>query len=342
MRKVSIPRPGGYERLCLVDALAPVPGPGEVRVVAAAIGVNYADCLVRMGLYASACEYVGWPVCPGFEVAGRVDAVGVGAEQWLGREVVAVTRFGGYATHVVVPAHQVFAVPHGLNIHQAGGVAVIFLTADYALHTLARVSPGEAVLVHAAAGGVGSALVQLAKHAGCRVCAVVGASHKVAAATNLGAERVIDRSREDVWTAARAWAPQGFAAVFDANGVSTLRRSYHHLAPGGRLVVYGFHSMLPRRGGRPNYVRLAWDLLRTPWFSPLALVSHNRSVLGFNLSYMFHRADLLAAAMTRISSGFAAGHLHMPAVTTYPLTAVAKAHADLESAQTIGKLVLLP
>ena len=343
MRKVVIHRAGGYERLTLADAPAPAPGPGQLRIDVAAIGVNYADCVIRMGLYASARELVGWPITPGFEVAGTVSALGAGVTGWsLGQPVLALSLFGGYASQLVVPAAQVFTPPAGLSLAQAAGLPTIFLTADHALHTLARARAGEWVLVHAAAGGVGSALVQMARLAGCRVVGVVGGPHKVAAALELGAERVIDRSAGDLWSAARAAAPEGYAAIFDANGVSTLRASYQHLAPAGRLVVYGFHSMMPRRGGRPNYLKLAWDFVRTPWFSAMDLVNRNRSVLGFNLSYMFHRGDLLAESMGRISAGFAAGALRMPAVTTYPMEQVARAHADLESGQTIGKLVLVP
>ncbi len=342
MRKVVIHRAGGHERLVLEQAPSPTPGPGEVRVDVAAIGVNYADCVIRMGLYASAREMVGWPITPGFEVAGVVSALGPGVQTWsIGQPVLALTLFGGYASQIVVPAGQVFAPPAGLSMAQAAGLPTIFLTADYALHTLARARPGEWVLVHAAAGGVGSALVQLAKAAGCRVVGVVGGPHKVAAARGLGADVVIDRSAGDLWVPATAAAPRGFAAIFDANGVSTLRRSYRHLAPAGRLVVYGFHSMLPRRGGRPNYLKLAWDFVRTPWFSAMELVNSNRSVLGFNLSYMFHRADLLEEAMGRITRGFASGALRMPEVTTYPIEQVGRAHADLESGHTVGKLVLL-
>lgn len=342
MRKVVIHRAGGHERLQIEEAPTPTPGPGELRIDVAAIGVNYADCVIRMGLYASAREYVGWPITPGFEVAGVVSAIGAGvAGRSIGDVVMAVTRFGGYATQLVVPASQVFAVPKGLSMAEAAGLPTIFLTADHALHSLARVVAGEWVLVHAAAGGVGSALVQLARRAGCHVVGVVGGAHKVAAARELGAEIVIDRSSEDLWGRARAAAPGGYAAIFDANGVSTLRASYRHLAPAGRLVIYGFHSMLPRRGGRPNYLKLAIDYLRTPWFSAMGLVNQNKSVLGFNLSYMFHREDLLREAMARILGGFADGALHMPAVATYAMDEVARAHADLESARTVGKLVLL-
>ncbi len=343
MRKVVIHRPGGYGRLQIVEAPDPSPGPGEVAVEVAAIGVNYADCVIRMGLYASAREFVGWPITPGFEFAGRVIACGAGVTGWsVGQAVFGVTRFGGYAERVVVPQSQLFARPDGLAEAQAAGLPAIFMTADYAAHELARAPAGSWTLVHSAAGGVGSALVQILKATGCKVVGVVGGPHKVAAVHGLGADVVIDKSRTDLWAAARACAPDGFAAVFDANGPPTLRASYRHLAPSGRLVVYGFHGMLPRVGGRPNWLALAWSFLRTPWFSPLALVNENRAVMGFNLSYLFHRQDLLATSMARILAGFESGALRMPAVTTYPLGQVAQAQRDLESGATIGKLVLVP
>ena len=139
MRKVLIARPGGYERLEIVEAPEVRPGPGELRIAVKAIGVNYADCVVRMGLYASAKEFVGWPIVPGFEVAGVVDAVGEGVTRWaVGSPVVAVTRFGGYATSLCVPEHQVFAIPAGLSFAEIAGVPAVYMTAWYALHALAH------------------------------------------------------------------------------------------------------------------------------------------------------------------------------------------------------------
>lgn len=342
MRKVVISAPGGHERLTLVDTEAPRPAPGEVRIAVTAIGVNYADCVVRMGLYASAQEFVGWPITPGFEVAGVIDALGEGVTGLaVGAEVVAVTRFGGYASSVCVPAHQVFAVPQGLSLAEAAAVPSVYLTAWYALHALAHAREGETVLVHSAAGGVGGALCQFGRRAGCRVIGVVGGPHKVEAAKAAGAEVVIDKSRASLWPAVKAAAPAGLDVACDANGPETLRHSYRHLAAGGRLIVYGFHTMLPRTGGKPNLLKLALGFVRTPWFSPLALTNENRGVLGFNLSYMFHRAPLLIEGMAAIAGGLAAGELRPPPITTYPLDQVAQAHRDLESGRTVGKLVLL-
>jgi len=342
MRRVTIRAAGGLERLELEDAADPAPGPGEVRVAVRAAGVNYADCIVRMGFYSSAKEFVGWPITPGFEVAGTVDAVGEGVAREVGERVIAVTRFAGYASAVVVPVHQVFALPEGMSFEEGAALPAVFMTAWFALFELAHPRAGQSLLVHSAAGGVGSALVQLAKIAGCRVVGVVGAAHKVAAAEALGCDVVIDKSSTDLWTAASRATPHGYDVALDANGVSTLKQSYEHLRRPGKLVVYGFASMLPRSDERLSYPRLAWDWLRTPRFDPMKLTQECKSVLAFNLSYLFDERALLAQGMSDVLGWWGDDRLRLPAVTPYPLDDVARAHRDLESGQTVGKLVLTP
>jgi synaptic vesicle membrane protein VAT-1 len=341
VRQVVVHRSGGYERLRLEEAADPTPAPGEVLIRAHACGVNFADCVVRMGLYESAKKYVGWPITPGFEVAGNVQAVGAGVDPALvGRSVIALTRFGGYATHVVVPATQVFERPEELSVVEAAAFPAVHLTAWYALRELARPRPGARVLVHSAAGGVGGALLQLGRIMACHPVGVVGGVHKVTVARELGAEEVIDASREDLWERAERHAPEGYDVVLDANGVSTLRQSYAHLRPGGKLVVYGFHSMLVRGRGRPSWPKLAVDYLRTPRFNPLAMTGDNRSVMAFNLSYLFDRQDILAEAMAELLGWVRDGRLRAPPVQSFPLERVADAHRALESGTTTGKLVL--
>ena len=342
-RKIVVHSAGGYDHLHLETATVPAPGPRQVRIDVRAIGVNYADTIVRMGLYASAKEYVGWPITPGFEVAGVVGAVGSEIGNLaVGTDVFAVTRFGGYASHVVVDRELVFRKPSAISFEQAAALPAVYMTAWYALFELAHPRRDQRVLIHSAAGGVGSALVQMAKIRGCEVVGVVGASKKVAVAKALGADHVIDKSTQDLWREASRLAPMGYDVILDANGVSTLGASYRHLRRAGKLVIYGFHSMMPKSGGRPNWAKLALDYIRTPRFNPLDMTNDSRSVLAFNLSYLFDRTELLHEAMAQILDWIERGELAPPAVTTYPLAEVSRAHADIESGMTTGKLVLVP
>jgi NADPH:quinone reductase-like Zn-dependent oxidoreductase len=343
MQKVVIHRPGSYERLELEEFDVPEPGPGEVRVDVRAIGVNYADTMVRMGLYESAKEFVGWPITPGFEVAGVVSALGEGVNDLqVGDEVVALTLFDGYSTHVVTKRAYVFGKPDGLTFAQAAAMPTIFTTAWFALFELAHPRPGSKILIHSAAGGVGGSLVQLAKIAGCEIAGVVGGSHKVEAAREFGCDVVIDKSTQDLWGEAERFAPEGYDVICDANGVETLGDSYDHLRRAGKLVIYGFHTMMPKEGGKPNWPKLVWGWLRTPRFNPLDLTADSKSVLAFNLSYLFDRTDFLQAFIADFEGWLADGAIEPPPLTEYPLDDVARAHADIESGTTVGKLVLIP
>ncbi|MCA9687150.1 MAG: zinc-binding dehydrogenase, partial [Myxococcales bacterium] len=281
------------------------------------------------------------PITPGFEVAGTVKAVGEGVTDLaVGARVFAVTLFFGYASEVRVARDKVFALPEGLSFEQAAGVPAVYLTAYYGLIELARPRAGQRVLIHSAAGGVGGALVQLAKLTGCEVTGVVGGAHKVEAARGFGADHVIDKSSEDLWAAAERYAPGGYDIVCDANGVATLGQSYAHLRTPGKLVVYGFHTMMPKTGGRPNWLKLAWNWLRTPSFNPLDMTTRNKSVLAFNLSSLFEKTSLLTEHMEQLAELIARGDLKPPPVTSLPLEEVAEAHRRLESGQTVGKLIL--
>ncbi len=342
MKKIVIHRPGGYERLCVEEHPDPEPTDGEVLLEVQCIGVNYADCVTRMGLYASAKEYVGYPITPGFEVAGTVAAVGGGVSHLTaGQRVIGVTRFGAYASHIALPQEQVFALPSTLQMADAAGLATAFLTAWYAIHELAHPHPGDHLLVHSAAGGVGSALVQLGKLAGCQVVGVVGASHKTDAVRRLGADAVIDKSSCNLWEEVARLSPAGYEVIFDANGGTSLEHSFEHLARPGKLVVYGFHGMLPKGRGRPSWPSLLWHYWRTPRFNPLQLSAQNRSVMAFNLSYLFDKADLLRDAIKLLLGWAAEGRIRTAETTAYPLEHADQAHRALESGTTVGKLVLV-
>jgi NADPH:quinone reductase-like Zn-dependent oxidoreductase len=343
MRAVRISRPGGYDRLELVELASPSCGTGELAIDVRAAGINYADAVIRMGLYKSAKDYVGWPITPGFEVAGVVSEVGAGVSGFeVGQRVFGVTRFGGYATRVVVPHDQVVPTPAALTDVQAATFPTVHLTAWYALRELGNLRPGKQVLVHSAAGGVGGAALQIVRACGGTSVGVVRGAHKVEPARSLGATHVIDKGGCDLWPAVEAVAPDGFDIALDPNGVETLMQSYRHLRPAGRLVIYGFATMFERGRGRPNWLKLIVGYYRTPRFNPLRMTNSNKSVMAFNLSYLFDRKDVLVEAMTELMRWLEEGKLVPPPVTEYALDDVADAQRDLESGTTVGKLALVP
>jgi NADPH:quinone reductase-like Zn-dependent oxidoreductase len=343
MRKIVIQKPGGYDRLTFVEVPDPEPEPGQVVIRNHAFGVNYADCCVRWGVYEAAKKYVGWPITPGFEFSGKVVGVGEGVERLQpGNAVFGVSFFNAYSTHVKVPEHQVFLLPKFLSYEEAAGFPVVHLTAYHALYHSLRLRSNMKILVHSAAGGVGTALLQLGKIAGCTMIGVVGASHKVDVAKKFGADLVIDKSRMDLWKVAEAYAQEGYDVILDANGPETLWQSYKHLGPSGKLVVYGFHTMLPKQGGKLNYLKALKGLLRLPRFNPMRMCNENKSVIAFNLSFLFNQVDLLQGAMLDLLRWIDAGKIRPPQVTLFPMSQVAEAHRKIESGQSVGKLVIVP
>lgn len=341
MKKVVIEKAGGYDQLRVKEEPNPEPGFGEVLIAVRAAGINFADCCVRMGVYQSAKEFVGWPITPGFEVAGVITKVGEGVSSFsVGDQVIAVTRFGGYTSHLVSHEKWVFRSPENLSFSQGASVPAVFLTAFYALFELVHPHPTDCLLIHSAAGGVGSSLVQLSKWAGCKVVGVVGTKEKVDFVKALGADFVIDKSHEDLWKVAENFSPDGYDAILDANGPATLKESYRHLALGGKLVVYGFHTMLSKERGTPNWFKVVWDYFRTPKFDPLKMTNENKSVMAFNLSYLFDKGNRFRDAMEKILLLMEKGVVKPPSIAEFALENVADAHKALESGKTVGKLVL--
>ena len=334
-RRVRIRRPGGYARLHLEPCAPPTPAVGEVRVCTRAIGVNFADSLVRMGVYAPAKRYVGGPITPGFELAGEIDAVGPDLDpaDHLGRRVVALTRFGAYAEAVTVDADLTVPLPAGWSMAAGAAVPVQALTARHALR-LADAPDGSPVLVHSAAGGVGHWLVQLARTAGLAVTGSVGRAEKCRAVLGLGAGRCLVRGDGEDHADDTA-----YQAIFDAQGPASWRRSYRRLGPTGRLVVYGAHGLTG--GGGVAGLRAALAYLARPRFDPMRLCADNRGVLGFNLAYLFDRRAEMRADLAAVTALVDAGTVRLPPITPLPLAEVAEAQRRLESGATVGKLVLV-
>lgn len=341
MKKIVIHSAGSYDKLKIESFPDLSANSGEVVVDIYATGINYADCAVRWGVYESAKTYVGWPITPGFEFSGVVKSVGINVQSFkVGDKVLGLSRFGAYATQIAVPEHQVFKKPEHFTFEQAAGFPAVHMTAYHALFQNFAFRKKMKFLVHSAAGGVGTAILQIGHLMNCRMVGVVGSTHKIDAAKKFGADIVIDKSTENLWEKAQLASPEGYDAIFDANGPETLQDSYNHLAPCGKLVVYGFHTMLPQQGGRLNYVKLALGWLKIPRFDPMKLCTENKSVIGFNISFLLDRKDLLDEGMGQLLRWVHDRNIVAPLVTVFPFEQVAEAHKAIESGKSVGKLVL--
>jgi len=337
--RIIIDKPGGYGVFRYDETPIGDPGPGEVQVEVRACGINFADVSVRLGLYQAAKG--SYPLCPGLEFAGVVRSEGPGVEGFKpGDRVFGACRFGGYTTAINSPAEHLWPLPETWDFKRGATFPVAYLTAYYALHHVAHLRESDRVLIHSAAGGVGIALLHLLKLSGNMSVGVVGLSDKVNAAKEAGATFVIDKSAQDLWGKAEELSPEGYDLILDANGASTLKGSYGHLRPAGRLLIYGFASMFSQ-SGRKNYLKLFWYYLKTPRFNPFNLTGANKTISGFNLIYLFEKVDLFRKIMDALLRWYADGLLPIAPITTFAFEDVVSAHKAIESGRSVGKLVLV-
>ena len=335
MRQVVIPRYGDADVFEIRDTPDPEAGEGEVRVRVRAAGINFADVLARIGSYPDAPKP---PMVVGYEVAGVVDAVGRGVTTvHTGDRVVALTRFGGYADVVSVPAGQVYQFPDRLSDAEAAAVPVTYLTAALALYRMAAVTSGETVLIHNAGGGVGIAATQLARLRRATVIGTASAA-KHDALRSFGVDHTIDYRHANVANEVkRITRGRGADVILDPLGGSSFGASYRMLAPLGRLVMFGVSSMA---GDRPS----RWRALKAWWamkpFEALSLINRNRGVFGLNLAHLWDERAKLQPLMDLILTELHAGRLVPVVAKTFPLEQAGDAHRYLQSRANIGKVVL--
>jgi NADPH:quinone reductase-like Zn-dependent oxidoreductase len=333
MRAVVITRHGGPEVLEVLERPAPAMGAGRVRIAVRAAGVSFADVMARQGVYPDAPAP---PMVVGYEVAGEVAEVGAGVEGLApGDRVVAGTRFGGYAEEVAVPANDVIPLPGGLSFAQGAAVPVNYATAWAGVIDHGRLRAGERVLIHAAAGGVGTAAVQLARRAGAEVWGTASAS-KHAVVRAQGADHVLDYTR-------RGWERElpGFDVVLDGVGGASHRRSYRLLRPGGRLVAIGASSVIT--GERRNVLRAALPaaaMLRG--FSLLDQMSASKAVIGLNMLRLWDDRGSLEPWITPLEAALEAGELRPLVGAEVPFARAGDAHRLLTERRNVGKVVLVP
>ena len=336
MRRIVVRAPGGLDSLVIEEASRPEPGPREIRIKTRCIGLNFADVAIRLGLYDAVNDY---PMCPGFEAAGRVEAFGAEVEGFaIGDRVVGALRFGGYAEEVLLDADLAWKIPADFGFAEAVAVPVNLATAQVALVELGRARPGERVLIHSAAGGVGLQAVQLARMLGLESVGTVSRRDKAEVARAMGCGKILVDEDRPLAAAIGDEAP--FDLVLDASGGALTRASQARLAPMGRHVLYGFASLFSRGSGRRNWPVLAWRFLRLPRFRSFDLVMKNRSVLGFNLVHLFSQAGLKRDLVLALKTIIARPDYRHPPVTVFAFEAVREAQRLLESGRSTGKIVL--
>lgn len=338
MRQIWIPKTGEPSVLTLREAPDPEAGAGEVRIRVAAAGINFADILARMGLYPDAPKL---PTVVGYEVAGTIDQVGAEVEgRVAGERVVALTRFGGYSDVVTVPVQQVVPLTDSLDFESAAALPVNYLTAWLMLVHLGNVRAGNRVLVHAVAGGVGQAALQICRHFGAEVIGTAsGGKHD--RLRELGVAHCIDYRNQDFEAeVARITDGRGVDIALDAVGGESFSKSYRSLAPLGRLYVFGASSMAP--GTRRSLWRVVRQLWRMPTFKPLDLMNRNRGVHGVNLGHLWRQAEALQAMLARIVELTERGTLEPVVDRIFPFAEAGDAHAYIQARRNFGKVLLTP
>ncbi len=319
MRAIQLTETGGPEVLKLTDLPMPEPGPGQVSVKLAASGVNFIDTYHRSGLY-----QVPLPLVPGAEGAGEVVAVGAGVDAVRVGDRVASTNFqGAYAEYALAPANRVVRLPEGVSDEIGAATLLQGMTAHYLLHDSYPVKPGDTVLVHAAAGGMGLLLTQFATALGARVIGTVSTPEKEKLARDAGAVAVLgygdvpDKVRE-------LTGGDGVAAVYDGVGRATFDSSLASLRMRGMLALYGYAS-----GPVPPF-----DINR--------LQAGSYSLTRPTLAHFIASDDELARRAGDILGRVADGSLRIQIGGRYPLADAATAHEDLQARRTTGKILIIP
>jgi NADPH:quinone reductase-like Zn-dependent oxidoreductase len=340
MRQIWIVKPGRPEALVVKEAPDPEPQAGEVRIRVEASGINFADIMGRMGIYP---DLPPLPVVVGYEVAGRVDVAGPSVDPaWVGRDVFALTRFGGYSDVVCAPAKQVFARPADMTAEEGAALPVNYLTAWQLVVVMGGLKRGETVLIHSAGGGVGIAATQIALHIGAKVIGVASAS-KHAELLALGVDQLIDQRREDFEARARdITAGRGVELVLDAVGGDSLKKGYRLLAPTGRLGTFGLSSAANAK--ERDLLNMFKTLASTPWlaFTPVALLNANKGVFGVNLGHMWGEVDRMRGWMDDLLDLRHKGVVRPKIARTFRFDEAPQAHHYIQDRKNVGKVLLKP
>ena len=336
MRAVVITKHGGPDVLRVQERPEPALAPGEVRIAVAAAGVNFADVMARIGVYPDAPK----PPCViGYEVAGTILELGEGVSNpthplSVGQRVLAGTKFGGYASQVVVAAGDVVALPDELTFEQGAAIPVNYATAWAGLVGYGNLQRGERVLIHAAGGGVGIAATQIARRAGAEIYGTASPS-KHERIRELGVEHPLDYTRSGWETG----LPQ-FDLIMDALGGASFRRSYNLLRPGGRLVAFGASAVVA--GEKRNPVSALRTVLRMPRFNMIKQMSESKAVIGLNMLSLWKDRGTLEPWIEPLRALLDDGTVQPVVAGAFGFAEAGEGHRMLTERRNLGKVVLIP
>ena len=334
-RRIVLTKAGGPSTLAVIPMEMPTPRAGEIRIEVAYAGINFADLLMRLGLYQPRPKY---PFTPGYEMSGIVDAVGEGVTDFsIGQRVVAALPNGGQASHVIVNSQRALILPDEVGLDVAASIPVTYLTAHHMLHHLGHLTKDDSVLIHGGAGGVGTAALQICQWAGVSKVWATASGHKSSTIETYGGI-AIDRHNEDfVEIIKKATNNQGVDHILDPIGGDNLSRSLSALKEGGRLYTYGMSAAAP--SSKRSMIRsfLAWR--KTPKFDPLRLMTRNRGVFGVHMG-TWKDETVMLKQLERILEGIHSGALAPVIDSVFEAEDVAKAHQYIHDGKNIGKVLL--
>ena len=336
MQQVVITRHGGPEVLHVRETAEPQLKSGDLLIDVKYSGINFADLLMRMGLYPSAPKP---PFTPGYEVSGVITKVGsTENDELLGKSVAALTKFGGYSSKVVVKKDRLIALSDGVDMALAAAMPVVYLTSYVMLSLQAHLQKDEWVLIHNIGGGVGLAAVELSRMIGANIIGTASAG-KHDRLREKGIHHLIDYNTEDfVARVKEITEGKGVDVIIDPIGGENLKKSYKALGSFGRLVVFGFSKAAS--GPRRKVLHLLKEYIKTPKFSPIQLMGHNKGVFGCHLGMVMDRQELLQECMQKLMSYFQSGDINPHIDRVFPLNRVTDAHQYIMDRRNFGKVLL--
>jgi NADPH:quinone reductase-like Zn-dependent oxidoreductase len=336
MKAVFITKPGGPETVQIKETADPNLANGQALVKVMAAGLNYAEVVIRTGFYPDAPAF---PFIPGYEFSGIVEKTQKTAKIKVGDRVVGVTMFGAQAQLVAVSEDQLLRIPQNMEYDQAAALPVNYLTAYFAIHKLGNIRPGEKVLIHSCAGGVGTAAAQLALAEKAEVFGTTSSVEKIEYLKSLGVQHPINYKQTDFSKIIReTTGGKGINLVLDSVGGPAFKRSLNLLAPGGRIVCYGVTDMMA--SGRKKLWRIIWKYLTSPKVRVLDLVQNNRCIFGLALNRFIDDTSSIMPTLEKIIDLCSRGIIKPFISRSFKMEKAAEGHAWLESGQSIGKLVL--